>query len=53
MGRAAAMPKLTNADDDYLSSIEDTDNRRLRSVDERQLSRTDWRSKPGGHPSRS
>jgi protein-tyrosine phosphatase len=43
--RSAAMPKLTNADDDYLSSLGIKTIVDLRSVDERQLSPTDWRAK--------
>ena len=44
--RSAAMPKLTEADDDYLSALKIKAIVDLRSVDERQLSPTDWRAKP-------
>lgn len=44
--RSAAMPKLTNADDGYLSSLGIKTIVDLRSVDERQLSPTGWRAKP-------
>jgi protein-tyrosine phosphatase len=44
--RSAAMPKLTYADDDYLSSLGIKTIVDLRSVDERRLSPTDWRAKP-------
>ena len=44
--RSAAMPKLTYADDDFLASLRIKTILDLRSVDERQLSPTDWRAKP-------
>jgi protein-tyrosine phosphatase len=44
--RSAAMPKLTYVDDDYLSALRIKAIVDLRSVDERQLSPTDWRAKP-------
>jgi protein-tyrosine phosphatase len=44
--RSAAMPKLTDADDDYLSALKIKALVDLRSVDERQLSPVDWRAKP-------
>jgi hypothetical protein len=40
------MPNLTNADDDYLSALGIKTIVDLRSVDERELSPTDWRAKP-------
>ena len=40
------MPKLTDADDDYLSALKIKALVDLRSVDERQLSPVDWRAKP-------
>jgi protein-tyrosine phosphatase len=45
--RSAAMPKLTVADDEYLSGLGIKAIVDLRSVDERQLSPADWRAKPG------
>lgn len=47
--RSAAMPKLTEADNRYLSSLNIKSVVDLRSVDERQLVPTDWRAKPGAH----
>jgi protein-tyrosine phosphatase len=44
--RSAALPKLTEADDAYLSNLKIDAIVDLRSVDERQLSPTDWRAKP-------
>ena len=45
--RSAAMPKLTDADYAYLSTLKLRTLVDLRSVDERQLSPTDWRARPG------
>jgi len=45
--RSAAMPKLTDADYAYLSTLEMRTIVDLRSVDERELSPTDWRARPG------
>jgi protein-tyrosine phosphatase len=45
--RSAALVKLSYADDDYLSTLRISAIVDLRSVDERQLSPTDWRAKPG------
>jgi len=44
--RSAAMPKLTDADYDYLSALNIKAIVDLRSVDERQLSPTQWDAKP-------
>jgi protein-tyrosine phosphatase len=44
--RSAAMPKLTDADYDYLSLLRIKTIVDLRSVDERKLSPTDWRARP-------
>lgn len=44
--RSAAMPKLTDADYQYLSSLSIRAVVDLRSKDERQLSPVDWRAKP-------
>lgn len=44
--RSAAMPKLTDADYDYLSSLNIRTVVDLRSRDERELSPVDWRAKP-------
>jgi protein-tyrosine phosphatase len=43
--RSASMPKLTDADYDYLSGLSIKTIVDLRSVDERQLSPTDWRAR--------
>lgn len=44
--RSAAMPKLTDDDYRYLTSLDIRTVVDLRSKDERQLSPTDWRAKP-------
>ena len=45
--RSAAMPKMSDSDYAYLSTLKVRTIVDLRSVDERQLSPTDWRARPG------